>query len=120
MRSFRNTIAISAAVAEDSETEIGPFVLNLCPVREHISIPQPRSSQLIRYAFFLSRGHAGRHERYWLHMGYFATRAEAQKWLEVLQRVYPEASITSAAVTFVSDPLGASLDDAGQKQERVP
>lgn len=78
----------------------GPFVLNLCSVPGPISIPQPRAPGLSRYAFFVSRGVEGNREQSWLHMGYFASRAEAEKWLEVLHRVYPFAFVTAAPLTF--------------------
>jgi hypothetical protein len=82
------------------QTEAGPFVLNLCPVPGPIAIPQPRSPQLVRYAFFCSRGLEGDREQCWLHMGYFPTRAEACKWLDVLRRVYPLAFLSAARSTF--------------------
>ena len=81
--------------------EAGPFVLNLCSVPGHLSIPQPRAPGLSRYAFFVSRGLEGNREQCWLHMGYFGSRAEAEKWLEILQRVYPLAFVTPAPLTFV-------------------
>ena len=86
---------------EPDHGEAGPFVLNLCSVPGPIAIPQPRASGVSRYAFFVSRGVEGNREQCWLHMGYFASRAEAQKWLEVLHRVYPMAFVTPAPLTFV-------------------
>jgi len=88
-------------VCDQDEGEAGPFVLNLCSVPGHISIPQPRAPGLSRYAFFVSRGVEGNHEQCWLHMGYFASRLEAEKWLEILHRVYPMAFVTPAPLTFV-------------------
>lgn len=84
-----------------NDDEAGPFVLNLCSVPGHLSIPQPRAPGLSRYAFFVSRGVEGNRDQCWLHMGYFASRAEAQKWLGILQRVYPLAFVTAAPLTFV-------------------
>jgi hypothetical protein len=90
-------------LGKDLEGEAGPFVLNLCPVPGPIALPQPRSAELTRYAFFCSRGLEGDREQCWLHMGYFATRVEARKWLEVLRRVYPLAFLSPAQMTFQSE-----------------
>ncbi|HEY1282995.1 MAG TPA: hypothetical protein VGE96_00820 [Steroidobacteraceae bacterium] len=90
------------------DEEAGPFVLNLCSVPGHLSIPQPRAPGLSRYAFFVSRGTEGNREQCWLHMGYFASRSEAEKWLEILHRVYPLAFVTPAPLTFV--PQDAAVE----------
>jgi hypothetical protein len=89
--------------SSDEESDVGPFVLNLCPIPAPMSLPQPRSPGLVRYAFFCSRGCEGNREQWWLHMGYFTSRAEACKWLGVLRRVYPLAFLTPAAITFQSE-----------------
>jgi hypothetical protein len=82
--------------------DVGPFVLDLCAVPAPIAIPPPRSEALNRFSFFCSRRPENGRDSYWLRMGYFATRAEAQKWLEVMRRVYPSAWIAQAEVTFSS------------------
>lgn len=92
---------------EDTLDDLGPFVLNLCAVRSPLAIQQPRARELMQYAFFVSRGHEGSRERFWLHMGYFQSRGEARKWLVRLQPTYPRAFVTPAAVTFVA------ADDTG-------
>jgi hypothetical protein len=94
---------------DDDADDVGPFVLNLCAVRSPLAIPQPRARNLVKYAFFVSRGREVDRERFWLHMGYFESRDEAQKWLSVLHPIYPLAFVTPAAVTFVpfDDPAAA-------------
>jgi hypothetical protein len=74
----------------------GEFVINLCAVAVPIAIPQPRAPQLTRFRFFLSHCWEEGRRRYRLHMGYFATAAEAQKWLDVLRRIYPSAYVSTA------------------------
>ena len=74
----------------------GRFVINLCRVAAPIPIPQPRSSQLMKYRFFLSERWEEGRRRYRLHMGYFPTVAAAQKWLGILRRVYPGAFVSEA------------------------
>jgi hypothetical protein len=93
---------VLAAHAEDALDDVGPFVLNLCKVRSPLAVPQPRARELMKYAFFVSRGLEGSRERFWLHMGYFESRREAQKWLARLHPTYPRAFVTPAAVTFVA------------------
>ena len=88
-------------VAGDNGTPVaqkGRFVINLCSIAAPIPIPQPRSSQLTRYRFFLSHRREDGRRRYRLHMGYFLTVAEAQKWLDILRRVYPSAFVGEAPV----------------------
>ena len=74
----------------------GEFVINLCAVAVPITIPQPRAPQLTRFRFFLSHSWEEGRRRYRLHMGYFPTAAEAQKWLDLLRRIYPSAFVSPA------------------------
>jgi hypothetical protein len=100
-------------VADDADA--GPFVLNLCSVRSAIPIAQPRARGLMKYAFFVSRGVEGGRKRFWLHMGYFQSRTEAEKWLAILRRVYPSAFVTSAPVTFA--PFPSNNENAARRPE---
>jgi hypothetical protein len=72
------------------------FVINLCSIAAPIPIPQPRAAQLSRYRFFLSQSWEEGRRRYRLHMGHFPTVAEAQKWLDILRKVYPSAFVSEA------------------------
>lgn len=72
------------------------FVINLCTLAAPITVPQPRASRLTRYTFFLSRAWIGGQRQYQLNMGYFPTSAEAEKWLDTLKRVYPNACVSEA------------------------
>ncbi len=74
----------------------GQFVINLCSLPAPITIPQPRASRLSRYSFFLSHCWEDGRRQYWLHMGYFRSPAEADKWLATLKRVYPKAHVAEA------------------------
>jgi hypothetical protein len=102
----------------EGDEDVGPFVLNLCPVAEPISIPQPRAAEMTKFTFFCSRGWEGNVEQWWLHMGYFPTRAEAEKWFVVLQRLYPQAFVTQADVTFA--PEHHASVDVTRRRERLP
>ena len=72
------------------------YVISLCSLAAPITVPQPRASRLTRYSFFLSHSREHGRRQYHLHMGYFNTMAEAEKWLVTLKRVYPEAQVTEA------------------------
>jgi hypothetical protein len=99
---MHNTVTHDVVEPCASTGEGGPFVLNLCSVPGPIAVPQPRGRDLGRYAFFVSRGREGESDRFWLHMGYFQSRDEAQKWLGVLNRIYPMAFVAPAHRTFAS------------------
>ena len=46
---------------------------------------------LKRFTFFVSRRFEEGRERFRLHIGYFATLAEAEEWLAVVREIYPGA-----------------------------
>ncbi len=59
----------------------------------------------MKYRFFLSHCWEEGRRRHRLHMGYFPTIAAAQKWLDILRRVYPSAFVSEAPAEQ-PDPLG--------------
>jgi hypothetical protein len=95
------------------------LVINLCRLDAPITVPQPVAPRLTRYSFFLSRFGTEARRRYQLHMGYFHTQAEAEKWLGALKRVYPSARIAAAPEpelsTAVETPSGARYSPAFQE-----
>ncbi len=68
-------------------------MLTLCGLAAPVTIRPPQAPQLKPFKFFVGRSRQsdGR-EQFFLHMGYFATRAEAEKWALVLRRNYPNAA----------------------------
>src|SRR4030088_1095771 len=80
----------------ESRQPSGRFVINLCSLAAPITIPQPRASRLTRFSFFLSHYWENDRRQYRLLMGYFASPAEADKWLATLRRVYPQAFVSEA------------------------
>jgi hypothetical protein len=74
----------------------GKFVISLCCVAVPITIPQPRSSELLRYRFFLHTSSEEGTRTHRLYMGYFTTRENAEKWLGTLRRIYPSAFVSLA------------------------
>jgi hypothetical protein len=69
----------------------GPFVLNLCSSTTPMALAQTDLPELRRFHFFVSRRFEEGRERFRLHMGYFATLAEAEEWLGVVREIYPGA-----------------------------
>jgi hypothetical protein len=69
----------------------GGFVVNLCSSTTPMALPHPDSPELKRFSFFVSRRLEDNRERFRLHMGYFASLAEAEEWLAVVRDIYPGA-----------------------------
>lgn len=69
----------------------GPYVLNLCSSTTPMALAQTDLPELKRFQFFVSRRFEEGRERFRLHMGYFATLAEAEEWLSVVREIYPGA-----------------------------
>ncbi len=76
--------------------QAGKFVISLCTVAVPITIPQPRSPELLRYRFFLHTCWEEGTRCHRLYMGYFDTRADAEKWLGKLRRIYPSAFVCTS------------------------
>ena len=68
-----------------------PYVLNLCSSSTPMALAQTDLPELKRFTFFVSRRFEEGRERFRLHMGYFATLAEAEEWLNVVREIYPGA-----------------------------
>jgi hypothetical protein len=56
-----------------------------------MALAQTELPDLKRFNFFVSRRFEEGRERFRLHMGYFATLAEAEEWLNVVREIYPGA-----------------------------
>jgi len=75
----------------------GHFMLTLCRLAAPASIRQPQAPQLRPFTFFTSREREpDGSEGVYLHMGYFETLADAEKWAEAVQGRFPEAIATIA------------------------
>jgi hypothetical protein len=80
-----------AAGAAAPALSTGQFVLNLCSSTSPMALAQTDLPELKRFTFFVSRRFEEGRERFRLHMGYFATLAEAEEWLGVVREIYPGA-----------------------------
>src|ERR1700676_449968 len=107
----------------------GRFMLTLCPLAAPVSIRPPQSPQLKPFTFFMSRARQpDGSERLYLHMGYFETLADAERWVESVRRHYPNAFATIAPVAFLrsanseahSLPAAASQTAVRQSSDAAP
>lgn len=67
------------------------FVLNLCSSTTPMALAQTELPELKRFTFFVSRRFEEGRERFRLHMGFFASLAEAEEWLALVREIYPGA-----------------------------
>jgi hypothetical protein len=103
----------SARPAEWSNTDpehrvrsgTGNFMLTLCRLPGPVSIRPPQSPQLKPFTFFTSREREpDGNEHVYLHMGYFETLADAEKWVEGVRGRFPNAIVTIAPTAFLRPP----------------
>ncbi len=102
--------------------QAGKFVISLCSVAVPITIPQPRSPELLRYRFFLHTSWEEGTRTHRLYMGYFATREDAEKWLGTLRRIYPSAfvSLGPEAQTLSNPQVVSLLDQSASTSPSQP
>jgi len=107
----------------------GTFMLTLCPLDAPVSIRPPQSAQLKPFTFFMSRAREpGGSERLYLHMGYFETLADAERWAESVRRHYPNAFATIAPLALLrpanseerSSPAAASQPTVPRSSDAAP
>jgi len=104
--------------SSEARASTGHFMLTLCTLAAPVSLRPPQAPQLKPFKFFMSRAHLpDGSERLYLHMGYFETLADAERWAASVRRHYPSAYATIAPLELLrqsnakapSLPSGASL-----------
>ena len=95
----------------------GHFMLTLCELAAPVSIRPPQAPQLKSFTFFMSRARQpDGSERCYLHMGYFETLANADRWVDAVRRIYPNAFATIAPIElFRSSGSEAALPRAASQ-----
>jgi hypothetical protein len=106
-----------------SQPGTGHFMLTLCRLPGPVSIRPPQSPQLKPFTFFTSseREPAG-NERLYLHMGFFETLADAERWVEGVRGRFPDAIATIAPAALRAQPTiepAASHDSLPQVAQDV-
>src|SRR5258708_17598419 len=97
-----------------------PFVLNLCSSTTPMALAQTDLPELKRFTFFVSRRFEEGRERFRLHMGYFATLAEAEEWLSVVREIYPGAWAGEAPGRKLRERAAAAAADQARHAARPP
>lgn len=96
MTSLAEAALDTSSAAPASAGEAARFVINLCSSTTPMSLVQPKTEELRRFTFFVSRRREEGRERFRLHMGYFATAEEGEAWLSAVRDVYPGAWVGEA------------------------
>src|SRR5690349_21897317 len=79
-----------------------PFILTLCRLAAPVTIKPPRAPHLKPFTFFTSRSaQPDGSERLYLHMGYFGSLEQAQKWAQLMRSAYPGATAMRAPVALL-------------------
>jgi hypothetical protein len=86
----------TSAVRGAPSAATGPYVINLCASTTPMALSRPTAPELARFTFFVSRRREEGRERFRLHMGYFATRDEAEQLLSLIRDLYPAAWVGEA------------------------
>ena len=87
----------------------GHFMLTPCRLAGPASIRPPQSPQLKSFTFFTSREREpDGSEGLYLHMGYFETLADAERWVEAVHGRFPNAIATLAPTAFLPPPNSAA------------
>ena len=83
----------------------GRFMLTLCRLAAPASIRPPQAPHLRPFTFFTSREREpDGSESLYLHMGYFETLADAERWVEAVHGRFPDASATVAPAALLRPP----------------
>jgi hypothetical protein len=92
----------AGAAARATQAAADPIMLTLCRLQHAVTIKPPKAPQLKPYTFFTSRTRQpDGTELLHLHMGFFATLELAQKWVQVMRSVYPDAVATRAPAALL-------------------
>jgi hypothetical protein len=82
----------AAAAGHTTQATADPFILTLCRLAAPVTIPPPQAPHLKPFTFFTSRSsQPDGSERLHLHMGFFATLKQAEKWAQLIRGAYPHA-----------------------------
>jgi hypothetical protein len=96
-----------------AQAATGHFMLTLCRLPAPVSIRPPQSPQLKPFTFFTSRARQpDGSEQLYLHMGYFESLADAEKWVEVVRGRCPNAFATIAPQAVLQPPNSEAPADS--------
>lgn len=96
MTSLAEAALDTSSATSSPASEAARFVINLCSSTTPMALVQPKTEELRKFTFFVSRRREEGRERFRLHMGYFATAEEGEEWLSAVRDVYPGAWVGEA------------------------
>ena len=103
----------NTSAVQQPQPGTGHFMLTLCRLDAPVSIRPPQSPQLKPFTFFTSRARQpDGSEQLYLHMGYFETLADAERWVEAVRGRCPNAYATIAPSAFSQSPGSGAPADA--------
>jgi hypothetical protein len=95
----------------ESEGSRGSFIVNLCAVPRP-SIPEHLPVDLEGLRPFLSRRTKDGVHRFYLHVGFFRSRGEAEAWVRTARATYPNAFVSEISdAVRPSEPGGLPIAD---------
>ena len=96
-----------SAVRASTPESTGEYMLTLCELTAPVRMRPPDSESMRQFRFFMSRARsADGATKLHLHMGYFDSLAEAQKWAQTMRAQFPSASamrVPQADVPVLTD-----------------
>jgi hypothetical protein len=117
-----STVAEPAGSSNPNPVLRARFMLTLCTLAAPVSIRPPQAPQLKPFTFFMSRARQpDGSERLYLHMGYFETLADAERWAGSVRRHYPNAFASIAPLALLP-PVNSEARSlpSGAAQPLVP
>ncbi len=97
----------------------GHFMLTLCRLAAPVTIRPPQSPRLKPFTFFTSQERQpDGSEGLYLHMGYFETLADAERWVDAIRGRYPNAIATIAPTACLQPPNSEA--PASQRADSAP
>lgn len=96
------------------------YVINLCASTTPMALSRPTAPELARFTFFVSRRREEGRERFRLHMGYFATRDEAEQLLSLIRDLYPAAWVGEAPGKRLAQRAAAANPTAAAAPAATP
>ena len=110
-------------IVHRGEAGTGPFMLTLCRLIEPVSIRPPQSPLLTPFTFFTSRAREpDGSEQLYLHMGFFETLTNAEKWARAVRGRHPDAiaTITPPAFWQLDAEASAWQPDSQEENSNSP
>jgi hypothetical protein len=102
---------MTAGLPRSDQSDASLYIINLCSSAAPVALEAPDAPELAGFAVFRSRRVEDGRDRFRLHLGYFDSQEQAEKFLPLVRDRYPAAWVALAP----KDGMG-SLDDTSVAQ----